>query len=140
MNLQNMQNLPPESELEETFMLASGPGGQHVNRSETGVQLRYDVHASEFLTTPIKRRLLRLAGQRATTDGVIVIEAKSHRSQYRNREEARQRLSALIEQARKKPKRRVATRPSRASRLRWKKKKQRRREVKRNRRPPRVDE
>jgi len=138
--MRNMQNLPPENELEETFILSSGPGGQHVNRSATGVQLRYDVHASGFLQAAVKRRLLKLAGQRATTEGVIVIEAKSHRSQHRNREEARQRLSELIEQARKRPKRRVATRPSRASRQRWKKKKQRRREIKRNRRPPRLDD
>src|SRR5690625_952363 len=102
--MRNMQNLPPENELEETFILSSGPGGQHVNRSATGVQLRYDVHASGFLQAAVKRRLLKLAGQRATTEGVIVIEAKSHRSQHRNREEARQRLSELIEQARKRPK------------------------------------
>ena len=132
--------LPPESELHEQFILAGGPGGQHVNRSETGVQLRYDVLNSDFLPQPVKIRLLDLAGRRADTDGVITIEAKSHRSQHRNREEARERLAGLIEKAQHKPKKRIRTRPSRSSKKRWKKKKQRRKEIKRARKPPKVDD
>jgi ribosome-associated protein len=134
------RHLPPESELEEQFILAGGPGGQHVNRAETGVQLRYDVVNSAFLPQPVKVRLLDLAGRRADTDGVITIEAKSHRSQHRNREEARERLAALIEKALERPKKRIPTRPGRAAKKRWKKKKQRRKEIKRARKPPRIDE
>lgn len=132
--------LPPERELEERFILAGGPGGQHVNRTETGVQLRYDVLGSDFLPQPVRIRLLALAGRRADSDGVITIEAKSHRSQHRNREEARERLAELIEKAHHKPKKRIPTRPSRAAKKRWKKKNQRHKEIKRARKPPRIDE
>lgn len=132
--------LPPESELEEKFILTGGPGGQHVNRTETGVQLRYDVLNSGFIPQSVKIRLLELAGRRADTDGVITIEAKSHRSQHRNREEARARLAELIEKAHHKPKKRIPTRPSRSAKKRWKKKKERHKEIKRARRPPRIDE
>ncbi len=132
--------LPPETELDEQFILAGGPGGQHVNRTETGVQLRYNVVESDFLSQPVKVRLLDLAGRRADTDGVITIEAKTHRSQHRNREEARERLAELIERAHHRPKKRIPTRPSRSAKKRWKKKKQRRKEIKRARKPPRIDE
>jgi ribosome-associated protein len=132
--------LPPENELDEQFILAGGPGGQHVNRTETGVQLRYDALNSDFLPQPVKIRLLELAGRRADTDGVITIEAKNHRSQHRNREEARERLSELIEKAHQRPKKRIPTKPSRSAKKRWKKKKQRRKEIKRARKPPRIDE
>lgn len=136
----NQRFLPPEGELHEQFILASGPGGQHVNRSETGVQLRYDVLNSGFLSQPVKIRLLDLAGRRADTDGVITIEAKTHRSQHRNREEARERLAELIEKAHHRPKKRIRTKPSRSSKKRWKKKKQRRKEIKRARKPPKLDD
>lgn len=131
--------LPPENELDEQFILAGGPGGQHVNRTETGVQLRYNVLDSDFLAQPVKIRLLDLAGRRADTDGVITIEAKTHRSQYRNREEARERLAELIERAHHRPKKRIPTRPSRSAKKRWKKKKQRRKEIKRARKPPKIE-
>ena len=85
-NRHNNRWLPPESELEEKFILTGGLGGQHVNRTETGVQLRFDVSASSFLTPDHKARLLDLAGRRADSSGVIMIEARSSRSQYRNRE------------------------------------------------------
>jgi len=132
--------LPPERELDEQFVLAGGPGGQHVNRSATAVQLRYDAAASTFLSGPVKARLLKLAGSRADGRGVITIEAKSHRSQYRNRAEARERLAGLIEQAHRRPKRRIPTRPSRAAKKRWKRKKQRHKEIKRARKPPKIDD
>ena len=134
------RSLPPENELEEQFILAGGPGGQHVNRTESGVQLRYDVLNSDFLSPPVKIRLLDLAGRRADTNGVITIEAKSHRSQHRNREEARERLAELIEKAHYKPKKRIPTRPSRSAKKRWKKKKQRHKEIKRARKTPKIDE
>ncbi|MDT8450982.1 MAG: alternative ribosome rescue aminoacyl-tRNA hydrolase ArfB, partial [Wenzhouxiangellaceae bacterium] len=132
-------NLPPEHELEERFVLAGGPGGQHVNRTETAVQLRFDVLNSGFLSGPVKRRLLKLAGRRADSAGVITIEAKSRRSQARNREEARARLAELIEQARKKPKRRIPTRPTRAAKKKRLQQKRERKETKRRRRMPRLD-
>lgn len=135
-----LKYLPPENELDEKFILTGGPGGQHVNRTETGVQLRYDVLNSDFLPQPVKIRLLDLAGRRADTDGVITIEAKSHRSQHRNREEARERLAELIEKAHHKPKKRIPTRPSRSAKKRRKKKQQRHKEIKQARKTPKIDE
>ena len=111
----NNRWLPPESELEEKFVLTGGPGGQHVNRTETGVQLRFNVSESSFLKPAIKARLLVLAGRRADAAGVIMIEARSSRSQYRNREQARIRLAELIEKASNPPRKRVKTRPTRAA-------------------------
>lgn len=107
--------LPPEAELSEKFMLTGGPGGQHVNRTESGVQLRFDVAHSTFLTDEARERLVRLAGRRIDSEGVLTIEARSHRSQHRNREDARARLAELIERAHQRPRPRIATRPSRAA-------------------------
>ncbi|QOC21405.1 aminoacyl-tRNA hydrolase [Wenzhouxiangella sp. AB-CW3] len=132
--------LPPEHELEERFILTGGPGGQHVNRTETGVQLRYDVNASTFATAPVKRRLLKLAGQRADSAGVITIEAKTHRSQHRNREDARQRLAALIERAHQKPKKRIKTKPTRSAKKKRLKQKRHRGRIKQARGKPGMDE
>jgi len=136
----NAANLPPEHELDERFVLAGGPGGQHVNRTETAVQLRYDVAHSGFLPDPVKRRLLGLAGRRADSEGVITIEAKSQRSQARNRDEARARLASMIEQARRKPKKRIPTRPTRAAKKKRLRQKRQRKEIKRARRSPRLDD
>lgn len=108
--------LPPESELEEKFILTGGPGGQHVNRTESGVQLRFDARRSGFFDERVRQRLLKLAGSRADNDGVILIEARSYRSQHRNREDARRRLAELIEKAHQRPRKRIATQPSRAAR------------------------
>jgi ribosome-associated protein len=128
--------LPPEAELGERFILAGGPGGQHVNRTETGVQLRYDVTASGFIGDAIKQRLLKLAGSRADSEGVITIEAKSHRSQHRNREDARQRLADLIERAHHKPKKRIPTRPTRSAKKKRLKQKRHRARIKQARGKP----
>lgn len=103
--------LPPERELSEKFILTGGPGGQHVNRTESGVQLSFDVPASTFLAEAVKARLLRLAGTRADSAGVITIHARRYRSQQRNRDDARERLAALIEKAHAAPRKRIATRP-----------------------------
>ncbi len=107
-----------ESELEESFIRASGPGGQHVNKTETAVQLRFNVRRSLSLPNDVAVRLMKLAGSRLTQDGVIVITAQSERSQKRNREEALARLIELIQQAAVRPVPRRATKPTKASKQR----------------------
>jgi ribosome-associated protein len=92
-----------DSELEESFVRSSGPGGQNVNKVSSAVQLRFDVRRSPSLPNDVAVRLMRLAGSRLTKDGVIVIVAQSHRDQTRNRADARERLFDLIRQAAVKP-------------------------------------
>ena len=104
-----------ESELDERFVRASGPGGQHVNKTSSAVQLRFDSANSPNLTPEIKFRLRRLAGRKMTKDGVLIIEADGSRSQALNRTEARNRLVALIERATHRPKPRKKAKPSYAS-------------------------
>lgn len=132
--------LPPETELEEKFILTGGPGGQHVNRTESGVQLRFDVQASSFLAPRIKARLLDLAGKRADSSGVILIEARSSRSQFRNREQARIRLAELIEKASKPPRKRLKTRPTRAAKKKRLRAKRHRAGLKQKRGKPGLDD
>jgi ribosome-associated protein len=120
-------------ELQFRFVRASGPGGQNVNKVATAVQLRFDVAHSPSLSDPVRRRLMRLAGKRLTAAGEIVIEARRHRSQEQNRQDAIDRLAALIRQALAAPKPRHKTRPTRASRERRLAAKQRRGRIKQNR-------
>ncbi|MBU2610229.1 MAG: aminoacyl-tRNA hydrolase [Chloroflexi bacterium] len=123
-------------ELTFVFVRASGPGGQNVNKVATAVQLRFDVRNSPSLPEEVKARLVRLAGKRVMADGVLVIEAKRYRTQEQNREDAIQRLGALIQKALEKPKSRRATRPSAAARARRIESKKRRGVIKRLRKPP----
>lgn len=125
-----------ESEIEESFVRASGPGGQNVNKISSAVQLRFDVGASPNLPSLVKERLIRLAGRRMTRDGVLVIIAQRFRTQERNREDALARLAALIEEAAKPVIIRRPTRPTLASKVRRREAKSVRGKVKALRRPP----
>jgi ribosome-associated protein len=105
-----------ESELDESFIRASGPGGQNVNKLSSAVQLRFDVRRSPSLPNDVAIRLMRLAGNRLTKDGVLVITAQRHRTQERNRDDARERLLELIREAAVPPIPRRPTKPTRAAR------------------------
>jgi ribosome-associated protein len=123
-----------EREIGETFVRASGPGGQNVNKLSTAAQLRFDVRGSPSLPGDVKARLERLAGTRLTRDGVLVITAQRHRTQARNRQDALDRLVDLIRRAATPPLPRRATKPTAASRERRIESKKRRGGIKRLRR------
>ena len=108
----------PDDELSESFVRASGPGGQNVNKVATAVELRFDVRGSLSLPDDVRGRLERLAGRRLTNDGVLVIRAERFRTQERNHTDARERLVALVRRAAVVPKLRVKTKPSRAVKAR----------------------
>jgi|TARA_B100001079_G_C16142875_1_gene396384 ribosome-associated protein len=123
-----------EGELGEKFVRSSGPGGQNVNKVSTAVQLRFHVMNSTSLPNAIKDRLTVLAGSKMTEEGVLVIDARNHRTQSQNRKEARERFVELLREAAKEPTRRKKTQPSRAIREKRLEEKRRRGELKQTRR------
>jgi len=124
-----------ESEIQEYFVRASGPGGQNVNKVATTVQLRFDVANSRSLPEEVRTRLISLAGNRITEDGILIIDARRFRTQGQNREDATSRLVELIRNAAQRPKFRRRTRPTLASKIRRLESKRRGGESKRVRGP-----
>ena len=122
-----------DSEISESFVRASGPGGQNVNKVSSAVQLRFDVRQSRSLANDVAIRLMKLAGSRLTKDGVIVITAQEHRQQERNRAEARERLFDLIRQAAVRPTVRRKTKVPKGEKKKRLEGKKRRGEIKRGR-------
>lgn len=129
-----------ENELVFDFVRSSGPGGQNVNKVSTAVQMRFDVAHSLALPEDVRARLIKIAGQRVTDDGVLIIEARATRSQTRNREAAVEQLVELIRKAAIPPKNRRKTRPTAASQQERRERKAKRSTVKRLRGPVRRDE
>ena len=130
----------PDSDLSYSFVRASGPGGQNVNKVSSAVQLRFDMEGSTALSEPVKNRLRVLAGRRLTDDGSILIIARNQRSQDHNRREALERLTDLVQRALVVPKTRRATKPTRASKERRLEGKTRKQQTKRQRSRVRWDD
>jgi len=129
-----------ENEVQESFIRASGPGGQNVNKVASAVQIRFDAASSPAISQVVLQRLKTIAGSRMTHDGVIVLTGKRFRSQLKNREDILQRLVSLLQAALKPDKKRMRTRPSLASKRRISDAKRQRSDVKKQRGKPRTDD
>lgn len=129
-----------ESELQEEFIRASGPGGQNVNKVASAVQLRFDAARSPSLPDEVRERLISLAGKRVTEDGVLIITSRRFRTQERNRQDALEKFVEWVRRAAAQPRPRRATKPTQASKLRRLEEKKRRGQTKRIRRPVPRDE
>jgi ribosome-associated protein len=128
-----------EREIQFVFTRSAGPGGQNVNKLSTTVQLRFNVRESPTLPEAVKHRLVKLAGKRMTSEGILIIVARQYRTQEQNRQEAMDRLIRLIQQAAQPPKPRHKTRPTHASILRRLETKRRRSEIKHMRQKSEID-
>jgi ribosome-associated protein len=128
-----------ERDLDERFVRASGPGGQHVNKVATAVELRFDIRRAA-MPEDVKARLIVLGGSRVTEDGVLIIDSREHRTQRQNRDAARDRLVALLRAASRRPRRRVPTKPGAGARERRLEAKKQRGEVKAQRGRPSNDD
>lgn len=122
-----------ENEIDEEFIRSSGPGGQNVNKVATAVQLRFNAARSNSLPADVKEKLLHIAGKRITSDGTLIITARRYRTREKNRQDALDRLLALVEKACEKPKKRKKTNPSRAAKETRMAKKRNRSLIKKNR-------
>lgn len=129
-----------ERDLEESFVQASGPGGQNVNKVATAVSLRFDLLNAAGIPWEVKVRAARIAGRKVTRDGAVVITAQRHRTQERNRADAVERLVAILREAAVPPRPRIATRPTKASKVRRVEAKARRGNLKRSRQAPAGDD
>jgi ribosome-associated protein len=129
-----------ENEVQESFIRASGPGGQNVNKVASAVQIRFDAASLPAISQVVLQRLKTIAGSRLTKDGVIVLTGKRFRSQLKNREDILQRLVSLLQAALKPDKKRMRTRPSLASKRRISDAKRQRSDVKKKRGKPRTDD
>ncbi len=127
-----------EQEIHEDFVRASGPGGQNINRVATAVKLRFDAAGSPSLPHDVRERLIQLAGKRLTEEGVLIIDARRFRTQERNRQDARDRLVALVRKAAQKPRPRRKTHPPKAAKTRRLEEKRHRGQIKQKRRPPQI--
>ncbi len=128
-----------EQEIQLDFIRSAGPGGQNVNKVSTAAQLRFNVYASSSLPEEVKQRLVKLAGRRMNSEGILIIEARQYRTQEQNRQAAVQRLVRLIQQAAEPPKPRHKTKPTQASIQRRLEAKRRRSEIKRMRHESRIE-
>jgi ribosome-associated protein len=124
-----------ENELHFDFVRSSGPGGQNVNKVASAVQLRFDVNGSPSLPDDVRERLTKIAGNKITENGILIIEAKRRRSQYQNRQDAISRLAAMIRKAAEKPRKRHKTKPPAEAKKRRLEMKRRRSEIKKMRKP-----